>query len=148
MLDTLVVLWLAGTFCMTLDYLRQYRMAVSTVKSTMSYSIYLLGLTADKDTVTLYKQTLTLGFDKQHSYVYSLTIALITMSILWPLALYALIFRQNSYERRMQSIMLAKFNIVMGIASYTILNILKDENSLVEGEEPSQEDFDERIHRD
>jgi hypothetical protein len=148
MLETLVVLWLAGTFCMTLDYIRQYRRVIKVTKSMMSYAVYLLSRTSDEETTNKYKQTLELGFYETHSYILTTFVALITMSILWPLALYCLIFRQNAYEGRMQSIMLARFSIVNDLISKTILLALRKQNNLVDSIFSSQEDIDERVHRD
>jgi peptidoglycan/LPS O-acetylase OafA/YrhL len=140
MLETFVVLWIAGTFCMTLDHLRQYRMAVLSVKSIVSYSIFLVHPFVTEDAFTLYAKQIQDKFNEKHSYLYTSIIAVITMSLVWPLALYALIFNQERYEKRMQSNMLARFDDVVAMASQAISIALMKQNNLVEGIFPDQEE--------
>ncbi len=140
MLETLVVLWISVTFCMTLDHIRQYRKVINIVKSVMSYSVYMLNSFSDEDSLTQYKKNLDNEFNKHHSYFSFIIVTVLTMSLVWAIALYGLIFRQKSYEKGIQSSMLARFAGVLELSSHAISIALIKKNNLVDSMFSNQEE--------
>lgn len=120
MFETFLTVWIAGSACMTLDFLRLYRKAIrkSREMKKLVLSTITNVLTKDpiivtsNDQLSKFVETLEQDFENQISYFRFLLVGIFTMSMFWPIALFNLLFGEQLYEKAMLDSFSKPFRIV------------------------------------
>lgn len=120
MFETFLMVWVLGSACMTLDFLRLYRKAIQ--KSREMKKLVLSTITnvlaedtlipTSKEQLSKFVETLENDFNSQISYLRVFLVGIFTMFMFWPIALFNLVFGEQIYEKAMLDSFSKPFRIV------------------------------------
>lgn len=119
MLETFFMVWVIGSVCMTLDFIRLYHKAIRTsqgmkeiVRNAITDALSQDSDLATKEQLSKFTDALEKDFSSQVSYRRIFLVGSITMYMFWPVALFSLVFNEQAYEKTMLESFSKPFRVV------------------------------------
>ena len=123
MINFVATLWVIGTVCMTLDFLRIYFKALSYINSLFSSFEGQTKQYLPEDEATKFNSDIKQNLSKQRKDLFTFVVGLLTMFVLWPIALLNLLMNEKQYEARMIDLFSKPFQALF-VQAYSTLQVL------------------------